>query len=645
MYFFVDWTIFAFPIAFSLAFIVPGTLLVYPLKLSSFETLTLGSGLGVALWAVQGFVFGLIGLRQLTYVYLLIFLIIWIYTVTRKRKQLKRYLSSLFCLDPFSYLLVILGSILALSAVWFMGVQVQDGLFFCCRGVPDAIFHLSLTNELIHHFPPYEPGMDGVFVKNYHYLSNLVVADISRIFKLNFVQVQFRYMNLFLTFIFGFSAFVFAQLIGLKKNFARWLVVLFFGSGDILYILLFLRGKGFDFGTTILDDATKLFAGPPRADSIILFFCGICLFIIWVKKKNFYSGLLCSIVFGTLIGFKIYTGVFALTGLASISLYFLIKKKFSMLIPPLIALFITLIYFLIVNKGAGGLHFTGFWRFENFMLHKDLAISKLEYIRLEMLKAGNYMGVAGFELLFISIYFAFLFGAINFGLIQTKKSLRLLPIELNIFLMPAIITSLIAGSFFIQTTGAANSIQFIISVFIFGSIYTALAIYYWLGEIKGKFKILILIVILLLILPRAIHEGAENLVNIRRQRGFNIDTQTLESLNYLNSKTPNDSMVIMEPWIAEEESFMYIPFLSNKHIFLSGAGVMRDHGQDTSKRESVVAEIYNSNSRELIRKLLLESGVDYIYLTKGSGYIKNLQMDYLVSVFENEKTEILKFVH
>lgn len=644
MQFFFDWTLFFFPIAFFLAFVIPGTLLIFPLKLNSFETLTIGSGFGVALWAIQGFVFGLLGARQLTYVYLLIFIIVWIYVVVGKRKKLKNYLRSFICLDPFSYVLIFLGSILALSAVWFMGVKVEDGLFFCCRGVPDAVYHLSLTNELINRFPPNEPGMNGVLVKNYHYFSNLVVADISRIFKLDYIQVQFRYMSFFLTLILGFSAFVFAKLLGLKKVFSRWLVVLFFGSGDILYLLLFLRGKGLNFGTTILDDATKLFAGPPRADSIVLFFCGICLFIIWIKKRNFYPGLLCSIIFGTLVGFKIYTGLFALTGLAFVSLYFFTKKRFSMLIPVVIALFISLIYILIVNKGAGGLHFTGFWRFENFMLHKDLAISKLEYIRLARLQTGDYLSAVALEILFIAIFFTFLYGTVNLGLIQTKKSLKLFPVELNIFLMSAIIISLIAGSFFVQTTGAANTIQFIISVFIIGAIYTALSLYFWTEKVKGFLKIILIVSIFLLTLPRAFHEGAENLINIEKQRGFNIDNQTLNSLSYLKLKTPQNSKIIIDPWMSEEEVFMYITFLSDRPIFLSGAGVMRDHGQDTHQREGVVNDIYNSKNSALVHDLLLKNNINYIYLTKDSGYKNNLKMDFLSPIFENDKVEILKIV-
>ncbi len=645
MHFFVDWTILIFPIVFFLTFIIPGSILIYPLRLEAFETVTLGSGLGVALWAMQGFVFGLLGLRQLTYLYLLTFLVIWIYIVFKKKRKLKSYLKSLVCLDLFSYILIVLGSILALGAVWFMGVKVQDGLFFCCRGVPDAIYHLSLTNELINHFPPNEPGMSGVLVKNYHYFSNLVVADISRIYRLDYVEVQFRYMNLFLAIVLGLSAFVFAKLLGLKKTFARWLVVLFFGSGDILYVLLFLRGKGLNFGTTILDDATKLFAGPPRADSVVLFFCGFCLFLIWIKRRSFYSGLLTSIVFGTLVGFKIYTGIFAITGLAFVGLYFLSKKRFSMLIPITVTLLIALTYSLNVNKDAGGLIFNGFWRFENFMLHSDLAISKLEYIRLTALGSGQYLYVAVLEAVFIFIFFAFLYGTINLGFLQTRRSLKLLPIELNIFLIPSLIVSLIVGSFFIQTTGGANSIQFIISVFIFGSIYCALAIYYWTSKIKGYFRIVAVVAILTFTLPRALHEGVENLISVRNQKGFKIDSQTLISLNYLNVKSPANSKLIIEPWIAEKELFMYIPFIANRPIFLAGAGVMRDHGQNTKNREDIVSSIYKSNNSDLVKEQLLENKIDYVYVREGSDYLNNLKMNFLKPVFKNEKISILKFTH
>jgi hypothetical protein len=641
MPFFLDWTILLVPVVFSLAFIIPGTLLLYPIRFKPFETLTLGSGLGIALWAIQGFIFGFLGVRFLTYAYIIITFTIWSFLIVKHRNKLRKYLLPIFKIDLVSCFLVFVGAILALSAVWFMGVKTQDGLFFCCRGVPDAIYHLSLTNELVNHFPPREPGMSSLLVKNYHYLSNLVVADIVRVFKLDFMAVQFRYINLFLVIIFGASAFVFSSFLGLKKTFARWLVVFFFASGDIIYVLLFLRGRGLNFEVTILDDATKLFAGPPRALSVVLFFCALCLFIHWINKKSLYAGFLSALVFGTLAGFKIYTGIFALTGLGAVSIYFLYKKKYLMLLPLFVTLLMTGVYVYFVNNNAGGLYFDGIGRFLNFIQENNLSLLRLYFYYVNAQNSGNF--VAHFLLggLFAILYYIFLFGTINFGIFQTKKSLSLLPLELNIFLVSGIFVSLFLGSFFLQNTGGSNTVQLIVFVFIVGSIYASLSIYYWGNKLGVKNKFIIYSIVLLITIPRAFHESFENFMNVNVQRGLIIGNSTLDALNYLKLQTPPDSIVMLEPQMANDEAKMYISFLTQRRQFLSGFSVLKDHGQDAEKELNVNNEIFNSTDSQLIKTLLIENKIGYIYLTENYNLV-NSSLDYTKSVYNENNIQILK---
>ena len=640
MPFFLDWTILLVPVVFSLAFIIPGTLLLYPIRFKPFETLTLGSGLGIALWAIQGFIFGFFGVRFLTYAYIFITFAIWSFLIVKHRNKLRKYLLPIFKVDLVSCFLVFVGAILALSAVWFMGVKTQDGLFFCCRGVPDAIYHLSLTNELVNHFPPREPGMNDVLVKNYHYLSNLVVADIVRVFKLDFMAVQFRYINLFLVIIFGASAFVFSSFLGLKKTFARWLVVFFFASGDILYFLLFLRGRGFNFGVTILDDATKLFAGPPRAFSVVLFFCALCLFIHWIKRKNLYAGFLSALVFGTLAGFKIYTGIFALTGLGAVSIYFLYKKKYLMLLPLFVTLLMTGVYVYFVNNNAGGLYFDGIGRFLNFIQENNLSLLKLYFYYVNAQDSGNF--VAHFLLggLFAILYYIFLFGTINFGIFQTKKSLSLLPLELNIFLVSGIFVSLFLGSFFLQNTGGSNTVQLIVFVFIVGSIYASLSIYYWGNKLGVKNKFIIYSIVLLITIPRAFHESFENFMNVNVQRGLIIGNSTLDALNYLKLQTPPDSIVMLDPQMANDETKMYISFLTQRRQFLSGAAVLRVHGQNVENKFRIINDVYLLNDSNLAKELLQQNHVEYIYLPKSAKF-SNFGQAFAKTVYSNKSIKIL----
>ena len=68
-----------------------------------------------------------------------------------------------------------------------------------------------------------------------------------------------------------------------------------------------------------------------------------------------------------------------------------------------------------------------------------------------------------------------------------------------------------SGIFFQQTSGGANSFNFLVSIFIIGSMYTALTCYYWLEKINKNFMWLLVILIIVLTASRAIREWSVNL--------------------------------------------------------------------------------------------------------------------------------------
>lgn len=637
-----DFSFIVFIVAWFSAFFVPGDLLLRPFLLSVFQRLVLGSVVGMVLWSLFGLLFGFLDIRWFSYLYVPAAFAAWVKLNNVFRFKLKNI--HLLKVDFVDLGLIFGVIVLNLSAVWFIGVRdASGGMFFCCRGVPDAIYHLSLTNQVLHRFPPYEPGMSGALVKNYHFLSNLVVADVARVFRINIAPLQFRYFTLFVTLLLVGSAYVLSQLLGLKKTFARWLVLFLFGSGDILYILLWLRGKGFNFDVTILDDATKLLAGPPRAFSILIFFSGLCLMVFWIKRRDLYSGLLTAILMGSLIGFKVYTGIFALVGLSFLGLFFLVRREVKMILPVVGTIILAAAIYLPFNRGAGGLHFNGFWRFEDFMVHKDLVLSRFELARLIFLHEKKFIIVSLFEMLFIFLYFFFLFGTVNLGLLQSKKSLSLFPKEINIFLVSGLLVTLVIGSFFYQTTGGANTVQFIIGAFIIGGVYSALFCYHILGKIRFPIGIMLILLVVILTCARAIHEDITNFSSITKSEGFKLLPEEVAALSYLRDKTPKDSKILLSEWMSEEEIFLYVSFLGDRPMYLAGAGVLRDHGLDTKRNKAEVSAIINSNDYLDVYQKLKNNQINYIYLPVDMKLAAGDNTPLLEKVYSNEKIRILKF--
>lgn len=623
-----------FPAYFAAVF-VPGDFLLGYLKRPFLQRLVMASAAGFSLWAIAGFIFGYLQARWLTYIYVAVFLVLWFRS---NYKSFKKFRFLLPKIDWLSTAIVVVGVVSNLSAVWFMGVKTAQGVYFCCRGIPDAIFHLSLTDQLIKNFPPFEGGMAGVPVINYHFFSNLVAAEFSRVFKIPFIPLQFQFLSLVLAVMLGLGAFSLAQILNLKKSFARFLAIFLYGAGDLLFLLYAIRGKGVNFDVQVLDDATKLLAGPPRAFSIVLFFAGLSIFSLFLKRKDMRTGVLSAIVFGSLLSFKVYAGIFALFGLSILAIYWLLKREFRSLTVPVAAIVIALGLYLPINSGAGGFIFSGLWRFHHF-IGSEAGLNTIEVARQAASLNHNLFRVIYLEVLFVVLYFIFLFGTTLFGLIQSKKSLSALPKELHIFLLSGIGVSIIIGSLFVQKTGGTNSVQFIISAYIVLSIYAAISLSYWSGKISKRVKIAAICLVILLICARSFYEVFSNFKYLFGGGGMVVNNSELSALNYLKEKTEPGSIVMIDPQRAEVESFLYTSFLADRPIFLAGAGVLRDHGQDTEIRELETSVVFGGRFWKESSELLAKNDVSYILLPKS--YRPRFEILNQKVVFENEDFEVV----
>ena len=304
-----------FLVAVFLAFFIPGDLLLRRLNLSLFQRIILGTIVGMVLWGWQGFVFGYLGLRFLSYLYIIILLLLWIRIYSREFLRAIINRAVFINIDWIVVVLIILGVVIQLSSVWFNGVYVKEGLFFCCGNLFDSILHTSLTNQIVKDIPPYEPGMYGEIVHNYHYWGNMIVGELIRVFHLPLIPTQNQHIMFLVSVFLGLSGVAFGQISGLGKSFYRWLVFFLYMGGDLIFLLVSFMRQEINFQMSSIEDGAKFLVNPPRAISIVILFVGLSMFLIWLKKKNFSLGLLTVFVLVSTIGFKVYTGFFVLTGL------------------------------------------------------------------------------------------------------------------------------------------------------------------------------------------------------------------------------------------------------------------------------------------------------------------------------------------
>jgi len=660
-----------FFIAVFLAFYIPGSFLLRKIHLSTFQKIVLSSTIGMALWGWQGFVFGFLNIRWLTYIYLLVFFVLWI-----RAGAWEKFLAFIKTpklgfsknIDFLLIFIIVLGTLMQMTSVFFLGILTKAGIFFCCAP-PDSLYHIALTNQLVKEFPPTEPGMAGVTVHNYHYMSNLVAADLVRIFHLPLVATLYQYFVVSLSLFLGLSAVAFGQMTSMKKSYIRWLVFFLYFSGDITFLLTFITGNGLNFNTPFMENALWLWVSPPRVFSAVVFFAGLCLLTLWIKQKKLFLGILTAFVFASLVSFKIYEGVFMAAGVTGLFVYFLLKRQFRMLIPLIFTGILSLILYLPVNASAGGFVFTGAWRFEDFITQPHLSLIHLEMAREIYAEHHNWFGVARFEFLFALLYLVFVFGTIILSVFQTKKSLSLFPRELNIFLISGISLCAIFGFFFIQTAGGANSVQFLITIDVICSIYAALACYYWLDKLRGTMKYIAIILIVLLTIPRIIDIEHDYITDIFSYPSLVIDNNQLEALSYIKENTPLDSILLVDNLEKKPSYFYdaktkklfsaplntggawqgnfsyYVSFLSNRSMFIDGDvftnSIVQSHGVDTNERVNVERETFLDNKPAMIKTLLHKNNISYIYLGSKTKLAK-FPPPFLKPVFQNTEVSVLK---
>src|SRR3989338_7952509 len=157
-----------FLVAILLAFYLPGVYFISKLKLAKLQEIVLSFILGMVLWGWQGFVFGYLNIRWLSYIYLLLFLFLWLKKVVPSYKQYKRF-------EPFKILK---------NTDWILTLII------------------SYTNEIVNNFPPLEPGMFATPIQNYHYWGSIIAGELVRVFHLPVIATSYQYMTVFISLFF-----------------------------------------------------------------------------------------------------------------------------------------------------------------------------------------------------------------------------------------------------------------------------------------------------------------------------------------------------------------------------------------------------------------------------------------------------------
>lgn len=634
-----------FLICIFLAFYIPGNVLLKKQKIHGLTNTVLSFGIGMILWGFQGLIFGYLHIRWISYIYLGIFLVLWFkksYPV-RIVNPLKNFAWKEKLLPIF---LILLGSFIQLSAVWFNGIPTNRGDYYCCGDARDNILHIAIAKSFIQNVPPLEPGLSNVVIKNYHYFSSVIVGELVRVFHLPLIATDYQFMTIFISLFLGLSLIVFGKVLSLSPPLVNWILFFFYFGGDLVFGLSLLTTHKLSFAMSSLEDGSKFLANYPRAFGIDGLIIGLIILILFLKeKKNTFLGILLAIVLGSIVSLKVYIGIFAIVGIFAVAGFHLLKKNFTLIPYAILALLISLALYLPVNAGAGGLYFTGFWLFENYITQPGFHLIRWELARTIYQQHNSYLRVLSYELLYIAVYIVTIFGTKILGFFQTKKSLKQFPIELHIFLLSGLFVSFVAGSFFQQGAGSgANSFNFLVTVFIIGSFYTSLAVWYWLQKLPKKIAIIIACFIIALTVIRVSSELYKNVYRIIHFEGVLVPTNQLQTFAYINAHTKANTILSVDQRLdfGFDKEISYVYLYTNKQMYLSGQIDELDSHSINYKARKKITEMVRSNNRCSNAYLLNTSPIQYILTDETEFFGSSRSAAFVTQVYKNDGIQLLE---
>ncbi len=621
-------------LAIIIAFYIPGRVVLGRQKHGGIATFACSMILGLVLWGWQGYIFGYLNARFFSYAYLFVFFILFVY-----KKYYIIGLKKVKGIDFLSVFIIISGVIAQIGPYYKIGLNTEKGIYLPpFNYATDHIGHTSLINEMVKRFPPYEPGMYGIPVTNYHYWFNLITAELIRVFHLPLFQTQYIGMYFFGSLMLGITAYVFSTSIIKSVNFSRWLLFFLYFGGDASYWLSFITTRKFDFQIPSIIDYSALFMdNPPRGFSIIILF--VALYLVFqnlknIKKREF---IIISILIGTLAGFKVYTGILALAGLGFLALYNLVfKKDWRISGIFVLSCILSAIIFVPVNANSGGIFFNPVDRARDFVAYQPLGLHDWEMRWRVYLEHNNYIRLVQYGIMMTVVYFLAQFGIKLIGIIPYKKSLSLLDNEKKVFIYGAMLFSFLTGLFFNQTANPSESYNFLIAGSFFLTILTSLTLAQFLKNKKMIFKFIVIFLIIGVTIPRWIYVQRKYLPQYIIPGTFNgVSNEELGTYSFLKKVDQNSLVLVLNKNNFDKYSPL-VNTMTNKNMFLSGQRILNDHKSINNKRVKDVQIIRETKNVGTFINTVNKNHIDYVYLYKNDKIMLNLKKIEKYKVFENK---------
>jgi len=515
------------------------------------------------------------------------------------------------------------------------GLNYNFGLGFWGPNGHDAIWHLSLINQLKTNIPPQNPIFSGTILSNYHIGFDLLVALISKITFLNTSFLYFQILPIIFALLIGFLSYKLAFILTKDHKTSLFFVILnyFAGSFGWIYTLIKNGAIGGESLFWSMQSASTLL-NPPYALSLIIILIGLILWFKYQKTNSIFKAVLIGLILALLSGIKVYAGI--LIGLA-LTLFFIFdllrSKKFSKFnfFVCLSMGFVSILILLSLGVFQSNqlLEYKPFW-FIHSMIE---SVDKFYWPKLASFRY-NQTNILISIFLEISLIGLFLVGNLGtrilgiFNLFHQK-----IKNHFDILIVFIFIISFTIPLFFVQKGTAWNTIQFFYYFLFFANLYLAK----FLSKIFSKSKIFTSILIIISCLtsfgtlkdyfgnppPSALPQNEINALTFLKNQPYGY------VLTYPYDSYLKNSMSTPVPLYAYETT-SYVSAFSQKPTFLEDEMNLDITGFDWKTRRNESVKFFNNNDKYFTRGFLVNNQIKYIYLLNSQSLVINptdLQID------------------
>lgn len=643
---------FLFVLIVTFCFTIPGFFIILKSNtLASFwEKIVLGTALGFVLFTLLTYFQIMLKIPFLSLA-VIIFINLFALNYFRKYKEKIHFFSK----TQLSMIFVVLvfGVIGQMAIIAPSGLKIGGELIFWSSHAHDGMWHIALMNELQKGYPIQNPLIAGERLVNYHYFSDLAPAFFNYYFNLSKLDLYFRFFPLLFSLLLGSLSFIIGEKIGKSFYAGLWSMIFLYFAGSFGYIVTYLQSQTIGgealFWSTQIQSTT---GNPPQAAALIIFLTFAIFLMQLLKGKNFILSIICILLAGSLIVFKVYAAFVVFGALSLVALFRLFKKDFQPIIVFISSLILSLILYLPnASNSTSFLIFEPWWYVRTMVVAND----KLNWLDLELrrqtyIAEDNWKRVIQLEL---TAFLIFLFGNLGMRFIGFfslfKTSLQMFRDPFSLYLILATVISFTFPLLFLQKGVASNTSQFFQYFLLIMGIFAGVSTAQLMILIKPRFlKVVIAATIIALSVPTQL----SLIINFYSYPAHAKITQNeIEALAFIQKHAQN-SIVLSQPYqqyfdqkkdipiIWDWFDTSYIAALSQQKSFVADYEQLDIMGYNYKPRILLQEQIFQENDPETFVNLVQQTNADLLYFPK----ILKPQVDLLKTPFnkkfENKEIEI-----